>query len=275
MSNHLKVIIRETVLELLEVSVSNQNINKLTEKHQAKIHFVPIRYRIIGGILQSLNIKFGNFIETLLGNILDIDNSVSKLPDSGKKIRLFFTPRTDALIDNYITGRQLPNSPDDCTPIFDKLLKDILVVERSASTSDRQGIVKDVDSLFETNEDLKVFAELKYNDDHDTGKFADINRKFLKTWAGLAVRLKISDPSELMPIIYYLNPTKRYGPIHTPSRNIMRGAEFFEQFLQTSYSDVDKYLSEIGDDPDILSIFDDMYDRVRNGGLNIKQKHWV
>ena len=275
MSNHLKVIIRETVLELPEVSVSNQNINKLTEKHQAKIHFVPIRYRIIGGILQSLNIKFGNFIDTLLGNILDIDNRVSKLPDSGKKVRLFFTPRTDALIDNYITGRQLPNSPDDCTPIFDKLLKEILVVERSASTSDRQGIVKDIDSLFETNEGLKVFAELKYNDDHDTGKFADINRKFIKTWAGLAVRLKISDPSELMPIIYYLNPTKRYGPIHTPSRNIMRGAEFFERFLQTSYSDVDRYLSEIGDDPDILSIFDDMYDRVRNGGLNIKQKHLV
>jgi hypothetical protein len=35
---------------------------------------------------------------------------------------------------------------------------------------------------------------------------------------------------ELVPIIYYFNSTKRYGPIHTPSRNIMRGPQLFEAF---------------------------------------------
>lgn len=229
------------------------------------MHFVPIRYRIIGGILQGLNIKFGNFIETLLGNIIDLDNGVKKLPDSGKKVRLFFTPETDTLIDNYITGRQLPESPDDCTPLFDQLLMDILSIKKNSTKNDRQGIVKDIDALFQTSDGLIVFAELKYNDDHDTGKFADINRKFIKTWAGLAVRLGISNSIELMPIIYYLNPTKRYGPIHTPSRNIMRGPELFDRFLETSYSEVDKYLSEIGDDPDILAVFDNMYNQIRYG----------
>ena len=66
MSNQVKKIIQKTVLEMLTDSMSDQNIRKIAEKHAEKIHFVPIRYRIIGGILQGLNIEFGNFIEQLL-----------------------------------------------------------------------------------------------------------------------------------------------------------------------------------------------------------------
>ena len=156
----------------------------------------------------------------------------------------------------------MPNSPDDCTPLFDALLHQIVNIELSTSDVQRQGIVKDIDALFRTQDGLMVFVELKYNDDHDTGKFADINRKFIKTWAGLTVRLGVSTPEKLMPVIYYFNPKKRYGPIHTPSRNIMRGAQLFDRFLQTRYPDVDHYLSEIGDDPEILRIFDEMYHQV-------------
>ena len=32
---------------------------------------------------------------------------------------------------------------------------------------------QDIDLLFETNDSI-VYLEIKYNDDHDTGKFADI-----------------------------------------------------------------------------------------------------
>jgi len=264
MSDQIKQIIQQTVRQMLAESMSVRNINRLTKKHEGKVHFIPIRYRIIGGILQGLNIKFGNFIEQLMRNIVEIDPNVVSLPESGKKIRLFFTHETDAIIDTYITERQLPNSPDDCTPLFDALLGKILEIEGSADERDRQGIVKDIDGLFRTREGLIIFTELKYNDDHDTGKFADINRKFIKTWAGLAVRLAIKNPDELVPIIYYFNPTKRYGPIHTPSRNILRGTQLFDQFLETKYSDVDRYLSEIGEDPDILKIFDEMFQRVRH-----------
>jgi len=264
MSNQVKQIIRKTVLQMLEDSMSPENIRRMIEKHEEKVHFVPIRYRIIGGILQGLNIKFGNFIEQLLRNIVEIDTGVKVMDDSGKKIRLFFTHQTDALIDTYITDRQLPNSPDDCTKVFDSLLKEILAIESQATDQQRQGITKDVDGLFQTDDGLIVYTELKYNDDHDTGKFVDINRKFIKTWAGLAVRYQIQSTRELLPILYYFNPKKRYGPIYAPSRNIMRGAQLFERFLHISYDEVDGYLSEIGDDPEILAIFDRMYNVVRN-----------
>lgn len=267
MSNQVKQTIRKTVLQMLEESMSPENIRKMAEKHEEKVHFVPIRYRIMGGILQGLNIKFGNFIEQLLRNIVEIDTGVKVMEDSGKKIKLFFTHQTDALIDSYITNRQLPNSPDDCTEIFDALLEEILAIESNATDEQRQGITKDVDGLFQTDDGLIVYTELKYNDDHDTGKFVDINRKFIKTWAGLAVRYQIQSTSELFPILYYFNPKKRYGPIYAPSKNIMRGAQLFERFLHISYDDVDGYLSEIGDDPEILAIFDNMYNMVRNQRL--------
>ena len=268
MHSDIQRMIRCTVMEMIEDSISEAKIEKLVRKHQDKIHFIPLRYRVIGGILQSLNIKFGNFIEVLIGNIVEIDPGIKMMSDSGKRLRLRFTPETDAAIDKYITERQLPSSPDDCTPMFDNLLAEIIRIETTASVDDRQGLIKDVDALFQTDDGQLVFAEVKYNDDHDTGKFADINRKFIKTWAGLSVRLKITDPDQLFPVLYYFNPAKRYGPIHTPSRNIMRGPQLFERFLQTRCADVDQYLADIGDDPEILQVFDEMYDRVRNSSLS-------
>ena len=212
MTDHIKSIIRTTVGEILQESMSESSIKKLAEKHYEKVHFVPVRYRILGGILQGLNIKFGNFIEKLIGNIVEEDPLVQTMPDSGKKIRLWFTPQTDSLIDKYITDRQIANSPDDCTPLFDALLENILEVEKSATDDIRQGITKDVDGLFRSNGGIIVYTELKYNDDHDTGKFVDINRKFLKTWAGLAVKLNINKVSELLPILYYFNAKKMVWP---------------------------------------------------------------
>jgi len=47
----------------------------------------------------------------------------------------------------------------------------------------------------------------------------------------------------------------------------MRGKQLFERFLHIRYDEVDGYLSEIGDDPEILAIFDKMYDAVRNQNL--------
>jgi hypothetical protein len=268
MSSQVKQIIRKTVMEMLGDSMSSENIRKMAEKHADKIHFVPIRYRIVGGVLQGLNIKFGNFIELLLRNIVEMDTGVKTLEDSGRRIMLFFTPETDALIDLYITRRQLPNCPDDCSEMFSDLLDRILEIENAATDEQRQGITKDVDGLFQTDDGLIVYTELKYNDDHDTGKFVDINRKFIKTWAGLAVRHKIRAKDELLPILYYFNATKRYAPIYTPNKNIMRGPQLFDRFLQISYSDVNGYLSEIGDDPEILAVFDKMYNTVRGQNLN-------
>ncbi len=63
MSNQIKQIIRQTVLEMLTDSMSAENIRKMAEKHAEKVHFVPMRYRIIGGILHgATTLIFSQFL---------------------------------------------------------------------------------------------------------------------------------------------------------------------------------------------------------------------
>ena len=263
MSDEVKDIVRTAVEELINETMSPRQISKHFAVHEAKLHFVPVRYRVLQGLLQSLSIKFGNFIEKLIALVVERDTCVDELPASGKKIRLLTNPRTDTLIDEYITARQQPNSPDQCDTEFQTLLNTIFQIESQSSDEEKNSVTRDVDALFKTQDGEIVYLEIKYNDDHDTGKFVDINRKFLKTYAGLIGYLEITDISMFTPILYYLNPTKRYGPIYTPSSNIYRGNQLFEHYFEIKYSDIDFYLRTIGEDPEVLALFDEAYKAVR------------
>ncbi|OIQ06081.1 MAG: hypothetical protein COV98_01900 [Candidatus Altarchaeum sp. CG12_big_fil_rev_8_21_14_0_65_33_22] len=65
-NNKIKKLIKESVLNLINNTTADTKIEKIIGKHEVKTHFVPIRYRIFGGLIQSLNIQFGNFIEVLI-----------------------------------------------------------------------------------------------------------------------------------------------------------------------------------------------------------------
>jgi hypothetical protein len=92
------------------------------------------------------------------------------------------------------------------------------------------------------------YLETKYNDDHDTGKFQDINRKFLKTYAGLVRYYRFDDKNKFRPILYYFLPTIRYNPnpYLREGIEIFRGKKLFEEFeLSTSYEEVVNTLNEL------------------------------
>ncbi len=267
MQDTVKQIVREAVVKIIQDTTAEASIRKSIKVHETKVHFVPPKYRVLGGLLQALNIKFGNFIEKLLALIVENDNGVEALPASGKKIPFSMTARTDALIDQYITTRQLPNSPDQCDEAFDNLLQEIVRIERTVGEP-KQTITKDIDALFQTKTGEIVYLEVKYNDDHDTGKFVDINRKFIKTFAGLVNHLEIESTNELRPILYYFNPVKRWGPIYVPTQYIYRGPQLFDQYFEMDFADIDKYLRNLGNDQEIIGIFDKLYETVRYGTNN-------
>jgi len=98
MNEQVKSSIRKTVLQMLEDSTAKANIKKMVDKHVNKVHFIPIRYRIIGGVLQGLNIKFGNFIEKLIMNLVEIDPDINVIPASGKKSNCFLLPKQMLLL---------------------------------------------------------------------------------------------------------------------------------------------------------------------------------
>jgi len=263
MPTDIKLIIRKAVEDLIRDSTTSSKLAESFEKHTEKIHFIPVKYRVLGGILQSLNIKFGNFIETLLDEIVDSDTKVEAHPLSGRRIRLQYTSETDAIIDQYITYRQLQESSDEFDEEFSNLLREIKRLENNEDL-EKIAITKDIDALFYSSEKHPVYVEVKYNDDHDTGKFVDINRKFLKTYAGILNLLPEEERDHLVPYIYYFNPLKRWGPIYTPSSNIKRGPQLFEDFFEIRFEDVDECLRGIGDDLDIINIFDRVYEKVRH-----------
>lgn len=69
---------------------SKAAITKLNSKHAKKIHFIPKPYRIFGGMLQSMNIQFGNFIEALMPLLTANENNYEVFAKySGKKSKAF------------------------------------------------------------------------------------------------------------------------------------------------------------------------------------------
>ena len=119
----------------------------------------------------------------------------------------------------------------------------------------------DIDLLFEDKEsNIIYYLEIKYNDDHDTGKFIDINRKFIKTFAYLSNEFKTE---EIVPILFFFNNKRMKGNIYIPeTSNIKRGKKFFDEFLSIKYDDVNNYLQNIAESADVTEMFDDLYKKV-------------
>ncbi len=260
----IKKIIRESVLNIINNTKKDSKIKKINEVHKSKSHFVPFRYRIFGGLLHSLNIQFGNFIEILLKKTIEEEKYLEIIEGvSGRKdVVLSLTKKTDSLIDKFISDRQ-NNNDKNLLKKFNKLLENIIINQKF----DRNPITNkhDIDVLFkDKRNDIYYFIELKYDDNHDTGKFVDINRKFLKTYAGLVKKLNIQNVKKLKPIIYYLNKRVMKGNIYVPEEtNIYRGEKLFKEFLTTKYDDLDRGLKNISKDKEIIKIFDNLYKKIR------------
>jgi hypothetical protein len=259
MNDKIKKLINEAVIKIIEHTRSQKKIEYLQNKHNVKIHFIPKRYRIFGGILQSMNIQFGNFIEALMALLVENDGRYEIISDySGKKSNSFeLSSKNEALIDNYITRCQTENI--NINVEFPKLLEQII--------ADANGqIIKfeyDIDLLFKDTMTGKIYyLECKYNDDHDTGKFVDINRKFIKTYAYLTKELNITESSKLIPILFFFTNKKMKGNIYIPeTSNIRRGKNFFEEFLKVKYDEVDQYLLNLSESPETIKAFKDLYDK--------------
>lgn len=259
--------ISDAVDRLIENTINTKKIKKLTNKHIHKIHFIPIKYRILGGILQSMNIQFGNFLENTIQNIVKHKNgNIIFEKYSGKKSNKFrLSKKTNLLIDEYINSCQTSNSTDkELENKYINLLKQIIINENSELETDI--FTHDIDLLFKQEIDGKyIYVEIKYNDDHDTGKFTDINRKFLKTFAYLVRELNITDLSQIKPVLMYFNDKKMKGNIYLPEQlSIYRGKHFFDIYTNVNYDDLDNCFKNISENKILNEKFDNLYNHIMN-----------
>lgn len=263
MSN-INDLIYKSVKKILDNSTSKEKINHIFEKHAVKPHFMPLRYRVLGGLLQSMNIQFGNFIETLMSEIISNEKNLEIVTEiSGNKNVVYeISAENEERIDRYITDCQTAKNKDISND-FPLLLKDIY----SDNSSHINKIKHDVDMLFRDKRNNKIYyLEMKYNDDHDTGKFIDINRKFIKTYAYFAKYYNVNDIDTLTPYLFYFTEKRMKGNIYVPEdTNILRGSEFFNKFnLSITYKDVEEALENFSEDNKNVQTFDELYNKIMN-----------
>lgn len=267
MKKDIRILINESVKEIIEKSSNEKCLKQIYKKHDEKIHFIPKEYRVLGGILQSMNIKFGNFIEILMKNIIAADGKYEIIEEySGKKVNTFnLTRENDYLIDEYITKCQTSNV--DVEKSFLELQKNIHKNENGTLSDNSTTYLKlkhDIDLLYRDKKTNKIYyLEIKYNDDHDTGKFVDINRKFIKTYAYLLNKMHTERYDDIIPILFYFNEKKMKGNIYIPEeKNIMRGSKFFKEFLDIEYLEVQNYLHKLSESDENVQLFNELYRKI-------------
>lgn len=271
--NILDKIMKKSIEIMILKSESEEKLKKLKTKHEKKIHFIPIKYRVFGGIIQSMNIQFGNFIEEAIHQIL-LANSQNEIIEeySGKRSNSFYiTKETETLIDNYISDCEtLGYTDEELKQNYEKLLKQIIKNEKNKELETIK-FKHDVDVLFkDKNTEITYYVEIKYNDDHDTGKFVDINRKLLKTYAYLVRELRIYDEKEFRPMLFYFTNKRMKGNIFVPESEIYRGSRFFEKYTTIKYSELEQYMLNISENEETRKQFEDLYNKIIN---NIQYKY--
>lgn len=264
MDNNIKKIILEAIKKLINESASDKNIIKFRKIHKNKIHFVPVKYRVFWWILQSLNIKFWNFIEELI-HLIIMNESYLEILDkySWKRIwnEVYCDNKTSSIIDKYIDSQQEWNNNLQVDKNFTLLINEIY---KNRNNTDLLKVKHDIDVLFKDKRDWKIYyLEAKYNDDHDTWKFVDLNRKMIKTYAWLVKTLKINNKEQFIPILFYMNEKVRYTNSFIPqTTNIMRWRELFNKFFTIKFEDLDEYLKNIWEDENVIKLFDNLLNKI-------------
>lgn len=254
---NLKGLIKESIDVLLKDIDSTKNILKIREKQINKIHFIPLQYRIFNGVLQSFNIKFGDFLQKCIGNIIAKSTDYEVLPFINDKIAKKVTNEQRKAIDQYL---------DDCENIqsFDRLKR----LNRLLATGYPMGKIVllkrriDVDLAFRKGQDI-FLLEMKYEDNHDTGKLPSIYRKLFTTY--FALRTHFQDKYRIRPFLFYFSESKRWDSKYLiEGRHVLRGKQFWKKFTNIDFENVKKAFAEVANDREVLERFKHLKEKINN-----------
>ncbi len=166
MRDDIKMLINQSVIEIIQKCANDNKIVSLAKRHNKKLHFIPIKYRILGGILQSMNIQFDNFIEILMKNLIANEDRYEIIEQySGKKSNKFsLLSKNEELIDSYITKCQTDGNIE--------LETDFVLLQKEIFKNNKEGngeiiyFTHDIDLLFRNKQTGVVYyLEIKYNDE--------------------------------------------------------------------------------------------------------------
>ena len=262
--------VEQSLIKTVELLIKNGKFNKkirMGKKLDYELFSIPYFYEILSCILKSVNIKFNTFLENAIKNIVELNtnNEMIYKYSSLKSNKFSIAIQSEKEIEDYLLECQLNlNGEQNLLVKYNELVDKIIKIENS---QDATIVIKhDIDLLFkDKTTNCIYYTEIKYNDDHDTGKFMDINRKFLKTYAYLIRELKITNKEQLKPILMYFNKKRMKGNIYLPeSENIYRGNKFFDTFTNVDYKYLDKCFKTISESKEVIAKFNKLYKYIMN-----------
>lgn len=231
----LEKIISNNMNDLIESKMELKNFSKKNLNNKNKIHFLPIEFRNLISFTQSINISFGNFIEKLIRDIIKEDKKYNLSNLSGKKIPGIISSEENSAIENYMRAKKL-----NLDFLNNLKYKDFLV-----NTKFRK---KDIDLLLYDNDDNYYLFEIKYLDNHDTGKHENIYKKLFETTFALRRYFEQNkiNYQKIEPILYFFNEEKRWKVDYLEeNKNLFRGEEFWLKFSNISFEDLKKVFNNI------------------------------
>jgi hypothetical protein len=250
--------LHELIHKSLEKSVwgalNPASIERVRKKNENKTHFIPVGIRVFSGVVQSMNIRYGNFIQVLLNELVAREQKLTINEISGTRYAFETSPSIDTLVDQFISDRKRSSSSDPDAEY--QLLRSAW----SSKVNEKTLISpNDVDLLFRAQDGITYYVELKFNDDHDTGKHPDIFRKVLKT--GMALEQHLNE--EVVPCVYYFNQGERNLVKFLPDNQRFSGDVFFSKFLSVDYGLVAEALRQVSEDPAVKKKFSELFNDVQ------------
>lgn len=219
----------------LEAVFSAKEIAKFKKRNSSKIHPLSVDARTVGGAIQSANIRYGNQLQVLITAVMGQSRKVTVHPLSGCKVRLPDSDAATSAIERYISGRDA--SANKILKEYGALQAKLKLVKTGAKKKRR-----DVDLLLKPSRGPLILIEIKFNDDHDTGKRPDIYRKVLLTADGLRRELR----KPVTPIVCYFNSNASSGVMYLPEFQVLNGERLFTKYADIRFNEVAKAIRSLG-----------------------------
>ena len=248
----LEHLIREEVKNLLKDFDSENNIRKTIDEHETKIHPIPIKDRVLGSILHSLNIKFGNFLQKIIKKFL-IQEKKYKIFEE-RLVKKIISNSEEEAIKQYMNEQENAENPPCLEKINNFLKTNYEKIEENKKDSRRIN----VDLAFQKNNTIYLF-EIHYDENHDTVRTPGIYRKLFKTYFSL--RRHYKNKLSIQPFILYFlhknkeNTTKKQYHYMLEEKHILRGEQFWKRFTEIDFEEIKEHLQSIAVDVNILRRF--------------------
>jgi len=219
----------------LDAVFSSTELVKFKKRNSSKIHPLSVDARALGGAIQSANIRYGNQLQILITAVMQQSRKVAVHHMSGRKVQLPVSDAAAAAIERYISQRD--GEPRDFSSQYRKLMTGLRISKSGAKKKTR-----DVDLLLKPRTGPLILVELKFNDDHDTGKRPDIYRKVLLTADGLRRELR----KPVTPVVCYFNSDVSSGIRYLPDNQVISGSQLFAKFADIRFSQIVGAINSLG-----------------------------